>query len=401
MDHTIFYSWQSDLPSKRNLNFIEKEIKKSIKHLATIKPISIKLKFDKATRNVSGAPDIADTIFSKIVNSNVFIADISIINNKYNRKRKTPNPNVLLELGYAAKSLGWDKIICVFNSDTGNIKDIPFDLRNRRMMVYSGKNTETTLSEQISFAIKEMHKKGILTDKIFDFLKTEIDQEIIELYSHIIRICPTKNLETKSFLGIDEFLSLTEQNIIDNLKNEKFLGFHLLKIYDESKTKIYKHVNQAMSSQYYNREVLNALIDIYNWFDMYESFRNKYFFSMINCLDEKESNYTAIKGSDFSNDGNYPNRYLLLNKTGDNEGQVIGHGDFATGAIDTLTNYYSLNEEYLGYFARTIRILIKSIKNWLKCSNNEFIIDFVNQFRAKTTNGEWIEGKVRMAISQK
>lgn len=45
--------------------------------------------------------------------------------------RATPNPNVLVELGYAAHSLGWDRIIVVVNTAHGAIEELPFDFRAR------------------------------------------------------------------------------------------------------------------------------------------------------------------------------------------------------------------------------------------------------------------------------
>ena len=39
--------------------------------------------------------------------------------------RFTPSPNVLVELGYAATVVGWENIICLFDSDYGVPKDLP------------------------------------------------------------------------------------------------------------------------------------------------------------------------------------------------------------------------------------------------------------------------------------
>ena len=120
MELKIFYSWQSDLPKNQNLNFIETSIKDALKKLRQQKNISLDIKLDKATRNLADSPDITESIFTKIGSCNIFVADISIINKKYDELRKTPNPNVLVELGYAARSLGWEKIICVYNKDFGS-----------------------------------------------------------------------------------------------------------------------------------------------------------------------------------------------------------------------------------------------------------------------------------------
>lgn len=60
---------------------------------------------DRDTQGLAGAPDIGDSIYDKIDSADIFIADVTIINQDY-AGRKTPNPNVLIELGYAIKALG-------------------------------------------------------------------------------------------------------------------------------------------------------------------------------------------------------------------------------------------------------------------------------------------------------
>ena len=80
MNRTIFYSWQSDLPNNSNLSFIENCLALATKKLRSLKPISVELTIDKATREITGSPDITESIFHKISRSSVFIADISIIN---------------------------------------------------------------------------------------------------------------------------------------------------------------------------------------------------------------------------------------------------------------------------------------------------------------------------------
>jgi len=72
-------------------------------------------KLDEATRNVPGSPNIPMTIFDKIIKSDIFICDLTTINtNATDIQRKTPNPNVLIELGFAISQLGWHRIIMLF-----------------------------------------------------------------------------------------------------------------------------------------------------------------------------------------------------------------------------------------------------------------------------------------------
>lgn len=388
MELKIFYSWQSDLPKNQNLNFIETSIKDALKRLRQQKPISLDIKLDKATRNLAGSPDIAESIFSKIGNSSIFIADISIINKDYDGLRKTPNPNVLVELGYAARSLGWEKIICVYNTDFGNYNDLPFDLRNRRILDYTSKNGKDELSRKIESAICEMNKKGNLTNKILDFLKKDIDNEILGLLSHLLLII-NDNSKQDLFAAIRGFLNMSQNDLYKELKDKRILGFYLLKLFNEYENKIYNHINKALSSPYYNREVLNSLIDIYEWFAEYDKFKRNYFSKLFIKSEEKDDRFIVVKGSEIASN-NLPERYILMEKLDDEKGFVRNFGDFPIGYIPVLTNYFSINDKSLDKYCDILFLLIKSINKWIEITNNEFIFDFTKQFRIKKTDGNWL-----------
>ncbi|RZK42680.1 MAG: hypothetical protein EOO90_06475 [Pedobacter sp.] len=144
MSKTIFYSWQSDLSGKTNNFFIRDCLKKALKQIN--KEAEIELSLDKDTQDTTGSPDIVDTILRKIRASDIFVCDVSIVNQKnfvqrMANKRKMPNPNVLIELGYAVKTLGWDRVICVVNNGVCKVDDLPFDIRNNRVSTYSLKST--------------------------------------------------------------------------------------------------------------------------------------------------------------------------------------------------------------------------------------------------------------------
>jgi hypothetical protein len=131
----IFYSWQSDLDHKTNWNFIEECLRRATKAIRNDDSVLVEPVIDRDTRGVAGSPDIGATIFAKIETSTAFVCDVSCIN-RDKEGRPTPNPNVLVELGYAAKALGWDRIILVLNEACGPIEDLPFDLRVKRTIKY-------------------------------------------------------------------------------------------------------------------------------------------------------------------------------------------------------------------------------------------------------------------------
>ena len=145
---TVFYSWQSDLPNSTNRGFIQRALEKAIESIRAQEELVIEPCLERDTAGVSGTPDIASTIFRKIDECQIFVGDVSIINPKIRNGRKTPNPNVLLELGYAASKLTWDNVICVFNSAYGKLDDLPFDLRLRRMAPYSVREEQEIKAEE-------------------------------------------------------------------------------------------------------------------------------------------------------------------------------------------------------------------------------------------------------------
>jgi len=98
MASTIFYSWQSGLPNATNRGFIQKALENAVRSIGEDDTVKVEPVIDRDTASVPGSPDIAATIFEKIDNCDVFVCDVSIVNAR-SRKRPTPNPNVLIELG--------------------------------------------------------------------------------------------------------------------------------------------------------------------------------------------------------------------------------------------------------------------------------------------------------------
>lgn len=143
MKRTVFYSWQSDLPNGTNRTLIENVLNDAAKEIGNetdIEPV-----IDRDTQGISGAPNIATAIFDKIKSADIFVADVSIIGSV--KRRAIPNPNVLIELGYALKALGHERIVLVFNTAFGKVEKLPFDLRMHRTLTYNCAESVTDRSE--------------------------------------------------------------------------------------------------------------------------------------------------------------------------------------------------------------------------------------------------------------
>jgi hypothetical protein len=131
----VFYSWQSWTDAGANRNFIEDCLERAIKEIRKDDSLRLDPVIDRDVQGVPGSADIANTIFGKIVEADVFVADVSFVNDLA-PGRRTPNPNVLVELGYALAKLGEGKVVCVHNLATGRVEDLPFDIRGRTVATY-------------------------------------------------------------------------------------------------------------------------------------------------------------------------------------------------------------------------------------------------------------------------
>jgi hypothetical protein len=144
MVQTIFYSWQSDTPSNTNRGFIKDSIERAIKRFAQDISIEEAFRLDQDTKGISGQPEIVNTILQKIEMCDIFIPDITFVSHT-EKGKGIPNPNVMLELGYAMQSIGSSCIISVMNEAFGKAADgLPFDLAHRRWPIRYTLNKETS-----------------------------------------------------------------------------------------------------------------------------------------------------------------------------------------------------------------------------------------------------------------
>jgi hypothetical protein len=175
MKINIFYSWQSDKPSRINRNLIQEAAQLAIDRIISGNEFVVEPALDRDTQDISGSPAIADAILSKIDQCALFLCDVSIVTEPVSN-RSAPNPNVLIELGYAAARVGWERIICVMNENYGGPKKLPFDLQHRRWPIRyrladtaddeSVNKIRESLSENIEYAIRSVIQSGIITATI-------------------------------------------------------------------------------------------------------------------------------------------------------------------------------------------------------------------------------------------
>lgn len=131
MTLSVFYSWQSDLANNLNRGLIRNALDEAVRAMNAELEVEESIRVDQDTQGVSGSPPIVDTILRKIDDCSVFVPDVSFVIGT-DEGRKFPNPNVMIEYGYALKACGDEKIFPVFNTAFGAWEDLPFDMRHKR-----------------------------------------------------------------------------------------------------------------------------------------------------------------------------------------------------------------------------------------------------------------------------
>ncbi len=165
----IFYAWQSDLPTKFNRHAIKKALQLAAAEIegqfSEQEGSLVEIIIDDATRDLPGSPHIPTAILDKIQTADIFVADVSTINSGQSEEsKKTPNPNVVFELGHAVAHLGWERVLLLVNEIHGSVKGLPFDFDRQRASPFKlGEGSVVSKSElvqMLTVAISLIIKKN-------------------------------------------------------------------------------------------------------------------------------------------------------------------------------------------------------------------------------------------------
>lgn len=157
----IFFSWQSDRTDvkkaiQRELDTVAKKLKKE----------DINLIIDHDTRDRVGTQNIDVEVLQKILNCDIFIADITPVckilskNDASIPAKLIPNPNVMYESGYALAHKGLSKMIFLASLQHGEtIAQLPFDINH---------NTITSIHD-----LGQLPALSSMIRKIIDIVRNE------------------------------------------------------------------------------------------------------------------------------------------------------------------------------------------------------------------------------------
>lgn len=356
MKKTIFFSWASDFNGSIShkemiLNCLKiAAVKKGNKDLSVITPyvteeekhiveyelnddsqlIPQEFEIQNATSGESGSPSIEDTIFDRIARCSLYVCDVSIalsekdiqFETKKNvvtaqlcdkgNGRKSPNPNVMLELGYAIHTLGWNKIVMFFDNLDYRVEDLPFDIRHHVPIFFDRKKIDTYLKpyHKDCHTFKELQEKYLqntdlsaiinLLYKNFDSLDTLIENEmqfridsiflsLLKTYSDVLYCLDS------DFYGIDHLLNISQEELETLIKRAEGLRLgNISTLYinfckDDNKTyQLDKIIDLLITSNIYKKSWIKVLIKL-KYFIIQDQFLWNILHDVTNNLDCQNS----------------------------------------------------------------------------------------------------------------
>lgn len=381
----IFFSWQSDLDSKTHRNFIEKCIKKSIKSINKNEDLRIYVEYDRDTLGLLGTPDISSSIFEKISKCTLFVADISNITS--NSQRSIPNPNVLIELGFAINVLGWEKIICFFDINTGKIENLPFDIRQKRVLAYNSfeESEEKKIVSILNENILALYSQGKLANPLNDYMKGKIDKCILDISKKMSNLIFETVSMSEGLTDINRLLNLSLDDIRQILDNISFPAFVFLDEHDDTYELLREILKDLFASNYFGKEWTITVLNIIDWLRIYRNIVSprEYMHFVVDTGNTTSDTYAVISAYAM-NPSNPPNAKIVLEvfyKEGDTkkyidtkQGKVINTLEYPD-LPKTLESVYKFNSEKTEYLANHIFKFIDICEKWLDITDSEFILD--------------------------
>ena len=234
------------------------------------------------------------------------------------------------------------------------------------------------LSIPILYLIYELSKsysQRKLNVKLFDYAKMQIDKDVLSIINQLMKLILQYENVALSPQSVKNFLSLSKVDVVENIKNNKFIGFQVFKNWEITEKNITKVLENSFILQHLDNDQLISIVDLLDQVQLFDIIpeRVKYLY-----LPTKENvkEYKIESGENLNkNNTDYPDRYILLKHIELNNYRVKDFGDFPLYQKENLLKIYRVNEKYIENFATSIMTLINALKRWVELTNYEFIID--------------------------
>ena len=210
MKYKIFLAWQSQ--DQDTAAFMKRQIREAVTCLGS-QGYEINL-IERPTQEETGSPNINTLIWEQILDSDIFIADISFAYR--NESGGVSNPNVMYELGIADTTLGQNRTILLCSEGT-DVEKVAFDINHNRISTIRTTDTKAykRLAEWIKLALQEADRQRYVKT----YSVEEYASDIILLLNYFSNIagCLTQENGCLVVPSIEEITSFVQNRTYSDL----------------------------------------------------------------------------------------------------------------------------------------------------------------------------------------
>lgn len=218
-----------------------------------------------------------------------------------------------------------------------------------------------------------------LNKEINDYIKMITDKEILYILNHLQKRVVSYERVNISEEGIKNFLNETCESIEAGIKASEFIGFQLLKSWDEAEKNLSELLNKNHMVARLRNDTIISLISTYKAIHSLDLLQKRK--ELFEKSDKVSDKYKLIIPPGDSEQA----RCLLLTKLDDDKGIVRDFGDFHRSAYGDLLRVYLVKEQWVSEYAHSIYDVLLSINSWLNNTGNEFVVD-PKYFRTVVSN---------------
>jgi len=216
------------------------------------------------------------------------------------------------------------------------------------------------------------HKR--LNKEIFDYAKMQVDRELLSILNQLQKIVFT--LEEKDFSNeaVNKFLSFKKEDLENQLKANKYLGFQVFKHWEVSEKGLHDLLKNPFILEKMEDEQIISVVSIL------KSLRDVEAFLKIDELyietEEAAKGYKIQSGIEMNPENKkFPDRHMLLKHLAEDRFVVYDFGDIPKYNLEKCLKYYKIDNRLVNYYAEVIFDLLKDVNCWLDATGLEFIID--------------------------
>lgn len=218
-----------------------------------------------------------------------------------------------------------------------------------------------------------------LNKEIYDFIKLQVDTEILSIINKIFKIIYGYDFLDFSFGSICEFLTIDKSDLTSSLGNKTLLGFQIFKGWETNEITLQRLLENTFITGRIDNEYVISIIRMIRNLKSIEQLQSN--FDIFKKVDEKKEGYEILSGVEVDvKQIKHEMTYLLLKKLDNVKDVVLDSDGFAEYYVENLLTCYRLKRDFLSDYVQEIFDIKEEINNWVSVSGSEFLID-TKQFR--------------------